>query len=264
MLGNLTSEVPPAPARARAVSAPAWRVVPAPGWWVARGPGGAVLGAAGKPLRDPRGFSSPDESQALGAIVSWVGPDTPRRVEPRAPWGCKGIESPVRRQNRPIGTRFPHPATGWTLGGSRHRGSSLPLDLLSRSSLQLGHVGFQLGYLRLQRAQIGGVGGALEPHQYPRHDLRRQIGAQRLHFAGKPIQPSVNTIQAVALLGHLTGEPIQPSVNTIQAVALLGHLTGEPIQPSVNTVQAPAHIAQTDPYFSHLATQLVHCTEYVP
>jgi hypothetical protein len=35
---------------------------------------------------------------------------------------------------------------------------------------------------------------------------------------------------------------------------LLSHLAGEPIQPAVNTVQAPAHVAQTDPYLSHLAT----------
>ena len=60
------------------------------------------------------------------------------------------------------------------------------------------------------------------------------------NLTGEPIQPA-------PLLGHLTGEPIQPA-------PLLGHLTGEPIQPAVNTVQAPAHVAQTDPYLSHLAT----------
>ena len=91
----------------------------------------------------------------------------------------------------------------------------------------------------LQRAQIGGVGGALEPHQDPRHDLRRQLGAQfprlaaqRLYFAGERVQPA-------ALVRHFAGERIQPAVNSIQ--------------PAVNTVQAPAHVTQADPYLSHLA-----------
>ena len=125
-----------------------------------------------------------------------------------------------------------------------------PLELLSRSSLQLGHVGFQLGYLRLQRAQIGGVGGALEPHQYRRHDLRRQIGAQRLHFPGETIQPVVNTVLPAALLDHVTAQ-------LGHLTAQLGCLAAKPIQPS-------AHITQTPPYLSHLAAQLAHRTEYVP
>ena len=111
--------------------------------------------------------------------------------------------------------------------------------LLTRSALQLGHVGFQLSYLRLQRAQIGGEGGAFEPHQYPRHDLRRQLGAQLPRLAPQRL--------------YFAGERIQPAVNTVQAAPLLGHLAGERIQPAVNTVQAPAHVAQADPYLSHLA-----------
>ena len=115
--------------------------------------------------------------------------------------------------------------------------------LLSRSSLQLGHVGFQFGYLHLQRAQIGGVGGSFESHQYPRHDLRRQIGAQRLHFPGETIQPVVNMVLPSALLDHFTAQ--------------LGHLAAKPIQPS-------AHIAQTDPYLSQFAAELARRAEYVP